>query len=504
MKKIILLLGLIFTFNACDDGFEELNVNPTKPVQLAPSTKLTAAQLYTAGTSYVATLFYNVGTVMQLVQQINATSYSWEYTESQSHQFFNEQYPSAVKAIVDLVDGLEKSEDPNAAVDLAIANVWKVLVFSRLTDSYGDIPYFEAGKGFIDGIRFPKYDAQSEIYTDMLALLESASNTLSTGGSNSYGSGDIVFGGDTQKWHKFANSLMLRLALRLVKVDPSGAEAWATKAINGGVMTSNADIAYINYQSEAGYGGVFGPTINPIARTFSSRFGNQIKMSETFVEFMKDRNDPRVSVLCSTVDGETDFDLQFGQPNIDRTRGAANSKPNMNIFGGLVGWSPYAANPTSYDAPFFFQTYAEVEFMLAEAAHRWGLAGGNTEDHYNAGVTAAMDYLSLYGNGVGIDATQISDYLTANPFDDSIALQMINEQYWVATFPNGIETWANWKRSGYPSLTPVPHIFSQTDGTIPRRFIYPATERANNPDNLQEAIDRQGDILTSRMWWDAN
>jgi hypothetical protein len=287
--------------------------------------------------------------------------------------------------------------------------------------------------------------------------------------------------------------------MRMVKVDNPGAQAWATKAISGGVMTSNDDIAYVKYENSANDGG---PNVNPLTKCFTSRGVNQNKISKTLMDFMKDRNDPRVSVLFSTTDGDTDPALQFGQDINDATQSSANSKPNVNIFGGQLN---DGSRIIIYDAPFFFQTYAEVEYMIAEAAERWGIAGGDVEAHYNAGVTAAMEYLSLYGHGVEITPTQISDYLSANPFVPAQALKMINEQYWVATFGNGLETFSNWKRSGYPVLIPADAADVYTGGKIPRRLNYPGSEKLNNPDNVEEAISRQGgDLLTTRMWWDAN
>ncbi|HEX9827101.1 MAG TPA: SusD/RagB family nutrient-binding outer membrane lipoprotein [Flavobacteriaceae bacterium] len=501
MKKTLILLAIVVTFGSCDKGFEELNVNPTKPTQLDPSTKLTYIQLYTAGSSYASYLFWNVIHLMQNVQHLNETNYGtiFLYQTNNTHWLFEEQFKTTVKNIADLEAQLETSEEPTAAIDLAIARIQRVLIFSRITDVYGDIPYSEAGKGFLEGIRFPKYDKQSDIYADMLATLESSAATLSSGGASSYGSADLFYGGDVVKWRKFANSLMLRLAMRMVKVDNAGAQAWATKAISGGVMTSNDDIAYVQYENSANDGG---PNVNPLTKCFTSRAVNQNKISKTLMDFMKDRNDPRVSVLCSTTDGDTDPALQFGQDINDATQSSANSKPNVNIFGGQLN---DGSTIIIYDAPFFYQTYAEVEYMLAEAAERWGLAGGDVETHYSAGVTAAMEYLSLYGHGVEITPTQISDYLTANPFDPAQALKMINEQYWVATFGNGLETFSNWKRSGYPVLVPANAADVYTGGEIPRRLNYPGSEKLNNPDNVQEAINRQGgDLLTTRMWWDAN
>lgn len=434
---------------------------------------------------------------MQNVQHLNNTSYvSFLYKEGNTHWLFEEQFKTTVKNIADLEAQLKASTEPTAIVDLAIARVQKVLIFSRITDAYGDIPYSEAGKGFLEGIRFPKYDTQSAIYSNMLETLEASAVVLNSGGASSYGSADLMFAGDTGKWKKFANSLMLRLAMRMVKVDDASAKAWATKAISGGVMTSNADIAFLQYENSANDGG---PNVNPLTKCFTSRASTQVKISKTFMDFMKDRDDPRVSVLASTVSGDTDPALQFGQDINVATRGTANSKPNINIFGG--------SGNVVYDAPFFFQTYAEIEFMLAEAGERWGLAGGatNVEAHYNAGVTAAMQYLSMYGDSANITTTQIDDYLNTNPFVPAEALKMINEQYWVATFGNGLETFSNWRRSGYPELVPANVAATLTGGEIPRRLVYPASEKLNNPVNVEAAISQQGgDLLTTRMWWDKN
>jgi len=499
MKKILLVFAALFLLSACDKGFDEMNVDPTKPSELSPSDKFTFVQLYTEGEWYGSYLFYNVIQLMPNVQQINITSYHpiFTYKEGKNtHFFFEAQYGNSIKMLVDLEQQLKNSSSNSKDVDLAILDIQKVLTFSRLTDVFGDIPYSEAGLGAIEGIRQPKYDTQEFIYNDMLQKLEDAVNTLNNGGSSSFGSADIMYGGDTGKWIKFGNSLMLRLAMRLVKKDDAKAQLWATKAITGGVMTSNNDIAYLQMEDNANDQG---PNVNQLTKCFSSRNENQVKISKPFFDFLNDHQDPRVPVLCSTVDGNTDPILQSGQDINDFVRGPNHSKPNINIFGG--------SGTIIYDAPFFFQTYAEVEFMLAEAGYRWGIAGGTAEvgNHYNAGVTAAMQYLSMYGHGIDVPQNEIDAYLNTNPFDMNNALQMINEQYWVATFGNGIESFSNWRRSGYPQLTPLDVSTTLTGGVIPRRFVYPGSEKLNNFTELQKAIDRltNGDHNTSRVWWDA-
>ncbi len=505
MKKIIFILAIVFAFGACDNGFDEMNVDPVNPSVSPAKNQLTYVELFTAGNGYVANLFWNIIHAQANMQQTHITSYSgaFAYKPGHTYRLYDEQFKTVIKNVVDLENNLSKATTPTAAEDLAIVKVWRVLAFSRLTDAYGDIPYSEAGKAFIEGIRFPKFDKQEDIYADMLKTLDEAATVLKNGNASSFGSGDIVYKGDITKWAKFANSLMLRLAMRMTKVDEAKAQEWATKAINGGVMESNDDIAYIVFDQTADNRG---PSVNPTTKGFSSRHIYQIKISKTFMDFLQSHNDPRIGVLCSLPDGNTDPAVQSGQEIDDYTKGAANSKPNVHIFGSktytdMNGQVVPGTASEIYDAPYFFQTYAEVELMEAEAAYRWGI-GGDAKSHYEAGVAAAMDYLSLYGHGVGVSSSEISDYLTANPFVESDALKMINEQYWVATFPNGLETMSNWKRSGYPELVPLKVADQLTNGEIPRRFVLPASEAVQNPDNYNAAYPSGTDVITGRMWWD--
>ena len=140
--------------------------------------------------------------------------------------------------------------------------------------------------------------------------------------------------------------------------------------------------------------------------------------------------------------------------------------------------------------------------MIAEAIER-GWATGNAADHYNAGVRAAMEMYSIYDPSVEISSAEIDAYLAANPYDSANWAEQIGEQYWAATFLNFYETYANWRRTGYPELTPVDYPGNETNGTIPRRLRYPTSEAGNNPEGYNAALNNQGpDEFTTRMWWD--
>ncbi len=500
-KYFVLLLASLVLWS-CDDGFEDLNENPNAATSLEPGPKLTAALLQTAGDRY-ENWRINLIYCSTMMQHHASTAGYWTgdkytYNAQYSGSWWERAYGDRVKTLADIIIQLENDTEGAYSADmLAIARIMRVFVFHQLTDLYGDIPYTEASQGFTGGVFQPVYDPQSEIYPDMLNELSEATAALGTGTSQ-FGSADILFNGDQDKWRKFGNSLMLRLAMRLVKVDPSAAQQWATTAIQGGVMESNDDIAYIVHTD-----GPEGINRNGIGQAFS--VDNVSRLSETFVNELMD--DPRLRILGALPNGDffssgsNDPALQRGLPN------GLDATTVQDIPGGddLNNFTEANRNFITSEAdPYFFQTYAEVEFMLAEAGVRWGI-GGDPATHYANGVTAAMQHLELYDLGAeAITDTEISDYLAANPFDAANAIEQIATEYWIATYMNEIETFANWRRTGFPTLTPVDYPGNESNGTIPRRFRYFEREQTTNADNYQAALQRQGpDQFTTRIWWDA-
>ena len=511
MKKTLYLILCLVSLSiiSCDQEFEEINVDPTTAAQIDLQYKFPAAILYIAGQRYEswrANLIYQ----STMIQHIANTQGYWNgdkytYSAGYAEAFWTAQYPQGVKSVEDMKAQLEAAQDTTSA-EYAMVRILRVFQYQRMTDLYGDVPYSEAGKAYIDGDLRPAYDAQEDIYADMLNELDESAELLGSG-SSSLGNADILFGGDQSKWKKWAYSLMLRLGLRMTKVDPAAAQQWAERAIAGGVMQSNDDIAYVVHEEgngivQNGNGEVFTADGTP-------------RMSKTFIDFLQ--GDPRLTILASLpedtgkvdangnpilrTDAErTDADVQKGLPNglddnllrqsTGETDTQAYSEPNRLYI-------------TSEAAPMFFQTYAEVEFMLAESAVRWGSGDGDAAGHYNAGVEAAMKFLSLYSPAATISDAQVATYLQENPYDTANALEQINTQYWAATFLNEYEAYANWRRTGFPTLTPVNYPGNVTNGTIPRRLTYLSSEPLTNGDNYNAAVAAQGpDLLTTRMWWD--
>ena len=486
-------------FTSCDsmqDNFEEMNINPQQADELDPEFQLTYNQLQTSGERYEAwrtNLIYS----STMIQHFATLPGYWAgdkytYIGSYSAAMWDRYYPNVVRNIQDLVARTEDSPNKNA-----IARIWRVVFFNRLTDLYGDIPYFKAGLGALapddPDSKAPPYDRQADIYADMLNELEVSAGQL-TSGAESFGSGDLLYGGDVDKWRKYAYSMMLRLGMRMSKVDPGAAQTWVQRAIAGGVMTSNDDIAYVPHTD-----GPSGINRNGNGEVFAA--DGSPRLSKTFVDWMLAHNDPRLPVYGSLPTGDSDPANAKGLPN------GYDATTIKDYEGGddLDTYTePNRALITQTDDPMFFQTYAEVEFMLAEAAVR-GWHTGDPATHYENGVRAAMSYLSMYdaGGGADIAAADVDAYLAANPYDPANALEQIGEQYWAATFLNEYEAFANWRRTGYPQLTPVNYPGNVTGGTIPRRLRYPEGEAASNAANYTAVLTQQGpDEFTTRMWWD--
>jgi hypothetical protein len=412
---------------------------------------------------------------------------------------------------VDIIENVKSDETKSNFYH--IARIFKVYMFQRMTDMYGDIPYFDAGRGYTDGVTKPVYDTQESIYDDMLNELKDAAEKLDENAANTLGKADLIYGGDVKSWRMFAYSEMVRLAMRLSKVDPAKAEQWVKVAVQGGVFTGNNFNAIIKHEPA---------TPNTAGAQVANGTGavlrlidpNAYRVSKTFIDYLVNNNDPRLAYIATAVAdprvttdlGNSDPAIQIGQPNgYDRRGGTTDISKAPNWPGNVNKYS--VVNRTTFsrnDAPSFLLTYAETQLLLAEAAFRGWVSDASAETHYRNGVVGAMTQLTQTGASPGISETVANAYVDAHPFDNTNALEQINTQYWVATFSDEIETWSNWRRSGFPILTPVVYFGNATNGTIPRRFTYPTNEPAVNQENYSIATARlsNGDTMTSRVWWD--
>jgi len=493
--------------SGCDKGFTELNTNKVDPTSLDPvfvmNKSVIDAVLTSAGNTQ-AWLCYNFPIVQQMVTPFGSSLTGGNYNQLNPNNatiLWNTYYTDVVKQIVDAITkSSDGYKDPNLN---KMARIWKCYVFMVLTDTYGDVPYFDAGKGYLDKMISPKYDAQQDIYNDILKELDDASSTLDP--SVAPLTSDILYGGNIVKWKRFGYSLMLRAAMRLTKVDPASAKSYATKAIQGGVMQSNEDNAVLNHTSLY---------INYLGDEVSGREKANFYMAEPFIDFMKNNHDPRLPVFSIRYVGalngtqqvparaSTDPADQIGMPMGYNDVSIANTFQEKGV---VSLWDYSQGNITtilSTSSPEFFVTYAETELLLAEAAAR-GWISDDPAALFATAIRANMEQMSAYGPNATIDKSDIDDYINQHPLDPGKALEQINTQYWVASFPNGSESFANFRRSGYPALKPNPYPGSEIPGEFIHRLVYPESEYVVNKQNVEEAVSRQGpDKLDTRVWWD--
>jgi hypothetical protein len=357
-----------------------------------------------------------------------------------------------------------------------VGRIWKAFIFHHVTDLWGDVPYSQALMGAENTT--PVYDAQADIYADLLSELE-AGAALVSNSAPGFGDGDLIYGNDFTKWKKFANSVRMRLAMRMSEVNPSAAQSAFQAAYNAGGFTSNDDNAMIQWPGA--------PYENPFYENWQGR--DDHAMSRTLINILKDLNDPRLFSYAEPAASDGEY------------RGHENGRDDLPpgvSFADISRISDFwrangAASPTAV------MTYSEVLLLEAEAAAR-GWIPGDPEELYLAGIEANMNQYDPWGHGP-TDA-QIAEYLD-NPDIAYTGLEDIQLQQWIGLFMNGNEAWSNARRTGVPER-PVGADLMWL-GKIPTRYSYPPDEQSYNNANLQAALSAQGmssPNITTEVWWD--
>ena len=548
----------LFLASCSDKVYEEINTDKTKSSTINPSHQLSYALMQIYGDmNYVDVhRLYTYAFTQHLMGCWNTTNYGGQHRmdDNEMSRPWNNLYTGAFR---NLTDAIEHTKDDSLQVNVnAALRICRVYVGSLLTDFYGDVPYTEAGLAQITGNAKPKYDTQKDIYTLFFKELKEAANMfdLTTKAIDS----DPMFSGDIEAWRLFANSLRLRLAMRVSDVDEDLAKAEFQDALASGVMMSAADNALVAHQKvsysfgQESYKDFRG---NALAKYFygNDPANNPTYICQTFWEQLYKNNDPRLTLLCrfyiddylsiSTGEGRIDMTdavlaTQAAYPDKDiislvapgefswdnwpsypKLEGSALANrmaevllayPDYNVDDNPRWLKPKLANNfLRSNNPGVIMTYAEVCFLRAEAAIK-GWTGDNAKSMYEQGIRAAMDFVTT---NYGYDPILDSDYAAyiAQPaiaFGSSTAQQksQINTQAWILHFHNPAEAWANQRRSDSPAL--VPPISNGKnpliDGTaIPVRLCYPLKEETYNNEAYQEAKARVGTYnWNARLWWD--
>ncbi|SMO55340.1 SusD/RagB family nutrient-binding outer membrane lipoprotein [Solitalea koreensis] len=504
--KIFTITAIIMgVITSCTKDFQSVNTDPTTvPAdEVDPSLLLSNVELtYTGSTDFsYETWRANLIYCSVMMQQLSSVNGYWVGDKSRRNDaylsaYWEKSYSEQVKPVVDLVTlTADKPEHNNLH---QVARIMKAMVFHRITDLYGDVPYSEAGLGYYNQILTPKYDAQQAIYMDMLKELDEASQALVLTGGDVV-KNDIIYNGNIVNWQKFANSLELRLAMRLVKADPATAQTYAAKAIGRGIFDSETQDAKV-FGDEAGDR----LTKNRNAQVILQGYERSAdRISQTFVNWFKSKNDPRLALYAETSTGAPANASSIGMPNGYDLGGVKSIETAPGYPGTLDGYVQNATKTIQFNSPTFFMTAAEAQLLAADAVQR-GFVGGDANAYFKKGVNLAIRSFAYYG----IAGTQAAadTYTATLNLTPGAELQDINEQIWATcggTY-NFYESYANWRRTGFPALIPTVYPTSVIGAVIPRRFTYPIAEQSVNLANYNAAVAALpgGDVLTSRVWWD--
>jgi len=503
MKKISIItiaLSILMLAESCDKGFGDLNTNPNSSTSLDASLLFTNAQY----SNYNSLFEFEQTVVQQFINPFSGVTSAFNFNvlnQSFTQARWTNTYNGSVKLLAQIISQVKDA--PERSNLYQEARIWRAYQFMTLVDTYGDVPYTEAGQAYLQGIINPKYDKQQDIYTDIVKELTEASAALNT--SKDIVTADLFYGGNVAQWKKLGYSLLLRAGMRYTKVDPAKAQSIVQAAFAGGVMQANSDNCMLKYTQQ----------FPNVVSTGVSVLTNTYYLAEPFITRLKSTNDPRLKFISAKYEdpgkapslvGDTTTANQFGLP-LGYDAGTLPAAPG---FRGAVG-AGFNYSQVNYailgkvTTPQFFVTHAQTQFLLAEAAVR-GWVSGTASEYYNAGIRAAMSQMVAYDAGAVINENTQTSYINspAIAYNATNALNLINTQYWINSFNNGPESWANFRRSGFPALAPNRYPGRQIKGDFIHRFNYPLNEASVNLDNYRAAVASIGgsDDLDTRIFWD--
>lgn len=526
-NKIInkLVLGaLALSFASCTDNYMDINSNPYQPGDLtADDYALGSAMSNLAGC--VVSTDVNTAQFTDCLLGGPAGGYfadsnsAWAFTISNYNPTddWTRVFLKSDKVIPVLYSNLSTvktvSENSNNPVPYAIAEVIKVAAMSRVTDTYGPIPYSKIGA---DGKITIPYDSQEEVYDKLFEELNHAIGILNENKHAALvASADYVYSGNVQQWIKFANSLKLRLAIRIAYANPKKAEEMALSAVKsemGGVIETNADNAKWNY---------FGTIANPLftaARYNEATSGGDSHAAADIICYMNGYNDNRRSAYFekSTWTGQ-----KYDYTGLRR---------GINLEKAKDYFINYSKIKISASDPIIWMTAAEVSFLRAEGVAVFNFnMGGTAADFYNNGIRLSFEQwgasdVDTYLNNDTSKPTVYKDPAGLNSYDETISSitvkwdekatpkekqERIITQKWIANWQVGHEAWADYRRTGYPKLIPATVEGNLSGGIVDsqkgvRRMPYPSAEYTDNSANVQYAVNnllKGSDNMKTDVWW---
>lgn len=444
-----------------------------------------------------------LATITAFKQGINNSTYF--FWDDWLNSPFEKVYTQAIGAYIEIKKNTKGDENSHI---YQWAQILKIASMHRFTDMWGPLPYIQLGNG---GMTTP-YDSQEAVYMKFFEELDKAVEVLSKFVANNPGSKpmadyDLVYGGDYSKWIKFANSLHLRLAMRLAYVKPDVAQREAEKAVTaqGGLITSNDDNAAVKSVGA-------NEVINQLWTMWASY--QDIRMGASLLSVLDGYDDPRLSKM-------------FSQGNLNNKEGYFAIRTGIALSGEKDPRLGYSCPTTQSNTPIVWMNAAEVAFLRAEGALRGWNMGITEEEAYKQGITLSFaewgagsadnymidsektpaDYVDPLSSSNSIGAVSHITIAWKDSDTKNLKLERIITQKWIAMYPNGQEAWSEFRRTGYPKLFPVKFNYSggKVDTEIQvRRLPFAKLEYTLNPEGIQKAVELLNgpDTGGTRLWWD--
>ena len=426
-------------------------------------------------------------------------------------------YTESYSTVVPLWQDLKGKTETQFPEVFALAQILKISAWHKATDMFGPIPYKEAGKGLIT----VPYDSQEEVYKSMFKELSDAIEVLTkyadNGNSKLLPNADAIYAGDVHKWVVYANSLMLRLAMRVYYADAALSKQYALQAVNHsyGVMKTKDDEA----KMERGASLEFKNNLDVLINQY-----NECRMGSSMLAYLGGYQDPRLPKYFNT--------STVSQAVTVGTYGKYSGVPTGHDVSSNDAFKDSSRPAITSTTPTYWMRASEVYFLLAEAALHGFAVGGTAESLYEKGIEMSFeengiassevaDYMSsglkpsaysfhLTNPGVNVDVPAVTQATTEWTGTDEEKLEKIMIQKWIALYPNGQEAWTEYRRTGYPKLHSVVTNYSngEVDSEVGiRRMRFPTNKSTSAEDiaNLESArkLLRGGlDKAGTRLWWD--
>jgi hypothetical protein len=497
MKKIfryISVLAIGVAASSCEE-FLDINTSPTllkdvNVAQVMPAAQVNLAFHMGLDPFLWSSIFVQQGAGQGIVGTQTREYDKYVLSNTEVNNGFNIFY-SGILADVDALEKIAmKSNNPQHA---GIAKLLEAFTFSIVVDLWGDVPYTEALQGVLNVQ--PKYDNSKDIYDALFLKIDEGLANLAEPNFLPVGNEDLIYGGNIARWIKFGNTLKLRLALHYAKVD-GGAILRSVISAGGPFFEANADNFHMTFVNETN-------KQNPFVQ-YEIQRTDYYAPGDFIIDLMNAKADPRratyytrfpytagpTATYQGTVSGDplstqySRLHTYFKGPVVADLTAGGTLATGKTANGGITSTAiTYAGT-----APVRMMTFAEYNFIRAEAALQYG-AAGVAETFYDAGITASMQDAGI------TDQTVIDAYLAA---EDGVTLQKLIEEKYVALAGVAVESWTDYRRTGFPVISPSPAAVIAGNTTIPRVMIYPISEASANLANLPE----RPSMAVKSIFWD--